>query len=139
MDLDKLQQSIELHEGLRLLPYVDTTGHITIGYGRNLTDKGISNAEASDLLSSDIQDIIEEIRKEPWWPNVATNDARSRACVEMVFNLGLSGFRSFTNAIGLLEADDFDGAAEAFMESKWALQVGYRAKVLTQMIATGDD
>ena len=34
------------HEGRRLKPYTDTVGKLTIGYGRNLTDVGISDEEA---------------------------------------------------------------------------------------------
>ena len=41
-------------EGLRLKPYTDTVGKITIGIGRNLTDVGISKEEAYALCDTDI-------------------------------------------------------------------------------------
>lgn len=41
-------------EGLRLHPYIDSVGKLTIGVGRNLTDMGISQAETEMLLSNDI-------------------------------------------------------------------------------------
>ena len=32
----------KINEGLRSKPYVDTVGKVTIGVGRNLTDRGLS-------------------------------------------------------------------------------------------------
>ena len=45
---------LKRHEGLRLKPYQDTIGKLTIGYGRNLDDRGISKEEAEYLLRNDI-------------------------------------------------------------------------------------
>lgn len=50
-------QALELlqeHEGFRQFPYLDSLGIQTIGYGRNLESRGISEPEASYLLSNDI-------------------------------------------------------------------------------------
>ena len=52
--MEALIDSIKRHEGLRLFPYNDTTGHLSIGYGRNLTSNGISTQEAEIMLKSDI-------------------------------------------------------------------------------------
>jgi lysozyme len=41
-------------EGLRLKPYQDTVGKWTIGYGRNLDDRGISKYEAEAMLRNDV-------------------------------------------------------------------------------------
>lgn len=41
-----LKVLVKSDEGLSLKPYTDTRGKLTIGYGRNLTDVGISQAEA---------------------------------------------------------------------------------------------
>lgn len=139
MDISKLTISIQQHEGLRLFPYQDTTGNTTIGFGRNLSGKGISNGEANYLLSSDISDAILSASAQTWWPSVVGNDARSRAMAELVFNMGASGVTSFKNAIACLESSDFDGAATAFLDSLWAKQVGSRADVLAEMIRTGND
>jgi lysozyme len=139
MDRDKLQASIVSHEGLKLLPYADSQGKMTIGVGRNLTDCGISYGEALYLLGNDIQSAIADAHAEPWWPVVAGDDVRSRALVEMVFNLGIRKLRGFVNALGALGRGDFGGAADQFMDSAWAGEVGKRAVVLTEMIRTGTD
>ena len=53
-NLDALRASLKLHEGLRLHPYADTTGHLTIGWGHDLTDDGIGTDLAELMLSEDI-------------------------------------------------------------------------------------
>ena len=41
-----LMSMLKRHEGFRAFPYLDTVGKLTIGYGRNLSDVGISIEEA---------------------------------------------------------------------------------------------
>lgn len=139
MDIKKLTASIQVNEGLRLKPYIDTTGHISIGYGRNLNAKGISTSEAAFLLGDDIQDAITACEGQPWWDVVRNDDVRSRALVEMCFNMGIGGLRTFTHALAALSAGDFAEASAQFLNSQWASQVGNRAKILAQMIETGKD
>jgi lysozyme len=143
LDVAKLTVSIQRHEGLRLHPYTDTTGNITIGWGRNLSGKGISNGEATQLLSNDISDVIIQAEAQAWWPNVQNDDVRARALCEIIYNIGLAGFNGFVKAIAALCDDDFTTAANEFRDSAWASQVGsqpgQRGYVLCQMIETGED
>lgn len=139
VDLDKLTASIKAHEGLRLSPYDDATGNLTIGYGRNLTGDGISNAEANYLLGNDLQSAIGEAEAQPWWNNVKDNDARSRALIECIFNLGIGKFNGFTKAIAALCTGDFETAGAELLNSLWAREVGKRAEVLAAMVQTGVD
>ena len=53
--LQEVRPLIARHEGLRLTPYHCTGGKLTIGYGRNLDDVGISRSEAEILREHDIQ------------------------------------------------------------------------------------
>jgi lysozyme len=139
----KLQAALVAHEGLRLFPYQDSMGKLTIGCGRNLTDNGISNDEAMLLLGNDIARALAAAQGEPWWPVVADDDVRSRAMVELVFNLGIGKLRGFVHALFALGNGDFEGAAAEFMDSDWYREVGsqpgQRGYVLVQMIATGAD
>ena len=43
------------HEGLRLYPYNCSEGKLTLGIGRNLDDRGITEEEALYLLNNDIE------------------------------------------------------------------------------------
>lgn len=138
-NLSKLTASISHHEGLVLKVYKDTVGKQTIGYGRNLTDNGITVREAQYLLGNDIQSAIAQAEKEDWWAVVQDDDVRARAMCELVFNLGIGKLRDFTHALAYLRAGDFHNAAGEFMDSGWSRQVGGRAKILCAMIDLGTD
>ena len=123
-------------EGCRLMPYTDTTGHITIGVGRNLTDIGITYAEATNMLANDIANADRKLKAAcPW---VASLDGpRYGALLNMAFNLGVAGLLSFRQFLTACQNGQWEVAAHEMLESKWAEQVGSRAQRLSQQIETG--
>lgn len=124
------------HEGLRLTPYLDTTGHWSIGYGRNLTDVGISRDEAECLLQHDLARTVAQV--EGRWPWVAALDpVRHAVVVDMAFNLGIAGLATFKRTLALWQRGRWAAAATAMLESQWARQVGTRAVRLAGMMRTG--
>ncbi|MCR4342141.1 MAG: glycoside hydrolase family protein [Gemmatimonadaceae bacterium] len=131
-----LREELRRDEGVKLRPYVDTTGHVTIGCGRNLTDVGISLEEAELLLENDMRRVDAAlVEAMPW---VETLDpVRKRVVQNMCFNLGLSGLMGFRVMLHHLRAGDYDGAANAMADSKWTEQVGRRAQRLIVMMRTG--
>jgi lysozyme len=136
LDKDRLRQQLIQHEGLRLFPYVDTVGKLTIGCGRNLTDRGISHVEAIELLDHDIEMAIADLLA--FFPWVARLDAvRKAVLVDMCFNLGITRLREFANTMGAVERGDYAAAADGMRKSKWAKQVGNRAVRLRKMMVTG--
>lgn len=137
MDLNKLTASIKQHEGLRNFPYTDTTGHVSIGFGRNLTGKGISNEEAEYLLGNDIQLSIGEAKTQPWWGFVAGCDARENAFIEICYNIGFGALSNFHVALAAASSGDWTACSAAFLDSLWAKEVGSRAVILCKMIETG--
>ena len=132
----KLRQLLISHESYKQFPYTDTTGHLTIGIGRNLSDRGISTTEAMQLLDSDIHYFSMKLNH---FLNFFhdLNDNRQIALIDMCFNLGVQGFLAFKNMILALEAHDYERAAQEMINSKWAEQVGDRATQLAQIIKTG--
>lgn len=52
MDFDKVREQIKFDEGLRLKPYEDSTGHLTIGIGHNLEGRGLSVNEMYWLIEN---------------------------------------------------------------------------------------
>jgi lysozyme len=62
--LERIKEQLVRHEGLRLKPYRCTAGKLTIGIGRNLDDKGISQTEAYVLLDNDIQNCEKQLLDE---------------------------------------------------------------------------
>jgi lysozyme len=137
VDLDALRQQLIHDEGLRLKAYRDTVGKLTIGVGRNLDDKGISEAEAAVLLENDIDEHVALLdAKLPWWRKL--DEARQNALANMCFNMGVGqedpphGLLGFKNSLALLERGEYEKAAANLAMSKWAKQVGPRA---TRIIA----
>ena len=128
----RLRQMLERHEGLRLKPYRCSAGKMTIGYGRNLDDVGISEEEASYLLNNDIKraegDLISIF---PYFGGFSKS--RQDALLDMMFNLGKTRFLGFKKMIAAIKSDDWKEAKIQAMDSKWAAQVGYRAKEVTNI------
>lgn len=137
MNIHKLIDSLKRHEGLRLKPYPDTVGKLTIGYGRNLTDVGISESEAEILLQNDIHAAQLAAGSLQIYPYL--DEVRQRVLVEMVFNLGLRGVLTFKRMFAALDKGDFVAASVEMIDSNWADQVGLRAMRLAQMMRTGED
>jgi lysozyme len=133
-----LKKMLLIDEGLRLKPYRDTVGKLTIGIGRNLDDVGISKDEALYLLENDIQRAIKEATQifgtYRW---LSLDKVRQAVILDMLFNLGKTRFLTFKKFIQAVKEKDFEKAAEEMLDSKWAKQVGRRAKRLAYMMKTG--
>lgn len=127
---------IKLHEGLKLKPYECPSGYITIGYGRNIQQNGITLAEAEMLLDNDIDRVITELEK---WLSVFNelSENRKAALIDMSYNLGFNKLFQFRRFLAALQKKDFDLAAKEMLDSKWAAQVGNRATVLANMMKEG--
>ena len=138
MDMEPLLDQITLHEGLRLKPYRCTAGKLTIGVGRNLDARGITKEEAMFLLHNDLKDCIKDaelILGSEVWENLT--EVRRRVVVDMRFNLGPAGLRSFKNTLKAVREGRYEDAAKGMLNSKWAGQVGRRATRLAQMMKAG--
>lgn len=133
--IDNLADQLRRDEGVRLSPYVDTVGKVTIGVGRNLTDVGISNDEANDMLENDIRKAVASCNGLPWFNTM--DYPRQAAILNMCFNLGFTGLLHFTHMLAALQKGDWETAAQEMLNSAWASQVGDRAKRLAEQIRTG--
>lgn len=136
MNRDQLAKQLESDEDKRSHPYRCTEGYLTIGIGRNLDDRGLSDDEILYLLNNDIA-IVEAAldRNIPWWRTMS--EARKQALANMCFQLGISRLLGFSNSLSLLKAGRWDAAAAEFLNSKWAKQTPARAKRITDMIRKG--
>lgn len=117
---------IKRHEGLRLKPYKCTAGKLTIGYGRNLEDCGITEAEANAMLDHDIAVCLEELSQ--IFPRFYQMPEKVQCVlVDMLFNLGKSRFLQFKKMIQAVKDQDYKRAAAEMKDSKWYSQVPSRA------------
>ncbi len=111
MNKEQLIQDLILDEGLKTDPYEDTVGKLTIGVGRNLTDRGISQAEAMFLLANDIEIVEVELdARLSWWRDMP--DDVQRALANLAFNMGVPTLLNFVQALAALQERDFDKAAD---------------------------
>lgn len=133
---DIVRAQLVIDEDLRLKPYTDTVGKVTIGVGRNLTDKGISRWEAFSMLDADISEAERDCAA--LFQNYdQLADNRKAVLLNMAFNIGrdrLAGFRLMRQAV---EAGDWGRAADEMLNSTWAGQVGIRAKRLALQMREG--
>lgn len=135
MDFNLFNQ-LKRHEGERLTVYKCPAGYATIGVGRNLEQRGISEAESDYLLSNDIKEFTQAVRN-----NINTekcNPAREAVLINMAFNLGITGLLNFKNTIAAVEGGDWELAAHEMLNSRWASQVGSRADELAEQMASGE-
>ena len=134
--MNRLTKQLIRDEGLKLAPYRDTVGKLTIGVGRNLDDNGITEAEAIHMLQNDIAVSERELSRYPWFMQL--DPIRRDAIVNMHFNLGLPRLLTFRNMIAALDGGNYTKAANEALDSKWANQVGERAIRVARQIKTGE-
>jgi|TARA_Y100000114_G_C11752498_1_gene325111 lysozyme len=136
MNRNLLLQQLQRHEGLRLKPYRDAVGKLTIGYGRNLDDRGISEDEAGFMLDNDIDQVVAELERLPLY--LGLDSVRQTVLANMAFNMGVPTLLEFRRMLGALAEKDWDRAADEMLDSKWARQVGSRAVELSELMRRGE-
>jgi len=134
---EKLIQQLKLHEGVRTHVYKCSAGLETIGVGRCIAPEslGLSQDEIEYLLNNDIKRCYRELLIFPWFVDLDT--VRQDAMVNLCFNLGITRLKQFSNALSSMEVGAYSDAAEHFLDSRWARQVGKRSEDVAHMIRTG--
>lgn len=147
MDRIRLKALLTQHEARRTAPYDDKTGktlqpgmtlqgQLTIGVGHNLTAKGLTAKQIDMILDDDIDEVIRDIERHfDWFPSLSMN--RQMVVISMVFNLGIAKFLDFKRTIAAIARGEYADAATFMLESKWARQVGQRARTLADMMRRG--
>lgn len=137
MIIEKLKAQLEVDEGRRDRIYKDTVGKITVGVGRNLSDRALSPAVIDLMLSEDIADVEADLdRRLPWWRSMC--DARQNVLANMCFNLGIDRLLGFKNTLAMMQAGRYDAAALGMLDSQWARQVGARSVRLAAVMRKGE-
>lgn len=129
---------IEKHEDRIAHAYQDSEGFLTIGIG-HLIDKrkggGLPDHIIDALFEYDLTTHRNELFVQlPWVAEL--DEVRQAALIDMYFNLrgNLLGFKE---TLRYIQARAWAAAADAMMDSKWAIQVGDRAIELSEMIRSG--
>ena len=126
----EVKQMLVRHEGVVCHVYKCTAEppRDTIGCGRNLSDNGISEDEAMYLLDNDIKRVKEELNKNFGAWRTMPEKARM-VCIDMVFNMGITGFMQFRKTRELMELGLWLEASEELLRSRYAVQLPYRSAI----------
>jgi lysozyme len=154
---DELVKMIAIHEGIVLNVYQDHLGIDTVGIGRNLQDRGITDGELSFinktmdevyenglteeeayyLCMNDIAIVEKELLANKPIVN-QLNDVRQMVLVDMAFNMGVPRLMAFKNMWLAIEKVNYQLANEEMIDSRWAGQVGSRAMKLSLAMKNGE-
>ena len=84
----------------------------------------------------ELDSVITELQKAlPWVTDLS--DVRQRVLYNMAYNLGVPSLLKFTDTLAMIKQGDYTGASIYMLRSKWAGQVGDRAKRLSVAMKDG--
>lgn len=138
---------LEREEGLRLTVYDNATGkpllpgmrlvgHPTIGIGRCLDRKGITEAEARALLDNDVVEVRAQVTQALPWTTKLT-EARQVMLQAMAFQMGIAGLLGFKGTLAAVQRGDYVAAAQGMLNSLWARQTPARAARMAEIMRKG--
>ncbi len=135
-----LTGDIARDEGCGWVAYRDTVGIWTIGFGHTGPEvvEGLTwtDQQCRDQLEADIARVEAELDAHlPWWRSL--NDARQDVLANMAFNLGVGGLMGFKHTLEAIQGGSFGLASAGMLGSKWASQVGDRARRLADIMESG--
>ena len=129
-------EMLKRHEGFKQFPYLCTAGKLTVGYGRNLDDVGLSEYEAEFLLLQDIKHATKRLTIIfPEFYQFTVN--RQAALIDLMVNIGSRKFLLFRKMIIAIKRNDWEDAANEAKDSKWHKQVGQRAIEIEELLKLG--
>ena len=152
--IEKAIESIKGHEGFSEMPYLDSRGFATIGYGRRLypkvgegknpdafidPPKGVTTREEEDRwLLKYVGDLHRELANEFQYNKFQysaaylgrLSDQRKAVILEMAYQLGTGGCGDFRRMWGWIYESEWQMAASAMLDSKWRGQTPSRCAAL---------
>lgn len=147
----RLVKLVKLHEGFRRLPYQDTVGVWTVGYGTNLEARGWSTVRIEDLIRAggvsrelaqtwlleDLYKVQEGLRRALGLTWDQLDPVRRAVLMDMGYNMGVVGLLRFRKMITFLRTGNYFRAGEEMQDSRWFRQVKSRAWRLQLMMMRG--
>jgi len=141
-NLDVLLARVKASEGRKLdshgrhVLYKCPANRWTLGYGRNVEDRGISEVEAEGMLVRDILEAQQDAAALfPSW--LTLDDVRRNVLTDMAYNMGISRLAKFKDLIAAVEARNWPAARAAIIDSAYYTQVGHRAERNASEMLTG--
>lgn len=134
--MDNLTRLIAQHEGFRPRVYLDSRGVETIGYGFAIHDLELTEAESLDMLYYRIVQVRTHLYLYHWFRELDV--VRQAAMIDLAYDVGVNGLLHFVCMIAHLREHEWRAASEEMLRSRWATEVGDRARSDATIILTGE-
>lgn len=132
MNLDLLVADLVREEGFRAKPYLDVVDVLTFGHGLTY----ITETESERIVRERCER-LDALLSERLASYDGLTETRRAALVEMAYQLGMDGLKQFHMMLAALWEHEYEAAADAALDSKWAKQTPARAKRVSEMIRNG--
>lgn len=135
--LPALTAELTIDEGRKQFPYTDTKGYLSIGRGRNLTGKGLSDPEIDYLFANDVADCCDTMDQHiPWWRTLPPT--KQRVMINLCF-MGWGSLSQFKRFLAAMQGQDWQEAAHELEDSMWFRQVHERGpRVVARLLGRTD-
>ena len=114
----------------------NASGRLTIGVGRNLDDR--ASQRKNPLICWVMTSTTSGSGSRLSSLGARARPVRQRVLLDMAFNLGLGGLLGFKQTLAAIRGGEYERAASMMLQSRWATQVGERAKRLSRMMWSGE-
>lgn len=139
---------LNLEEGYKEKPYVDTLGYPTVAGGVRIGPKGASLSNYQFTVPREVGDVWklsilnDKIAAAKKYSNIQQalancNDARKDIIYSMMYQLGVDGLAAFKNTLKSIAGGDFNAGAEGMLNSLWAKQTPSRARRHAEVMRSG--
>ena len=163
-----LLKQLRIEEGYRDVPYLDTTNHLTVGYGWNIGSRKLSRTEHIRLFPGKPYPLSVKQMADIWRVTplkqadaeylldtsvlIAEGDARELfgkhwsnipdqkkvPILDMLFNLGLPKFKKFRKCIAAIKKNDFKEAGKQVRNSLAYVQAKSRYERIAKELEKDD-
>lgn len=144
--LNKLVPQLIQHEGIKLKAYNDSVGVLTVGIGHNCKANPVLGVKkvgdeittelAMQLFEADLTETENQMLGRWGWMQ-QLDDVRYSVMLNMAFNMGVYALSGFKRTLGFVREGQYVKASCEMLDSKWAGQVGPRARELAEQMRTG--
>ncbi|MCE0489009.1 glycoside hydrolase family protein [Pantoea sp. Mb-10] len=140
---------LNFEEGYRETPYLDTEGFPTVAGGIRIGPKGAALSHYIFRVPRKVGDIwkqclvdetLAQMQQRPLIQQALTrcNEARCDVLVSMAYQLGVEGLALFRSMLTAITQDDFNAAANAMLDSRWAVQTPGRVRRHAEAMRSGN-
>lgn len=139
---------VQYEEGFREKPYLCSEGYPTVGTGIRIGPKGADLKNYEFTVPREVDAVWLQYKLNECMRGMLSNERISRAInvldeartavlVSMAYQMGVAGLAQFKNTLYLVETKQFEEAATAMLDSRWARQTPNRAKRHAEQMRTG--